>query len=326
MFQSCLNLLSFDEDEFFFIWNVDKIIYLFSGCEKLQNLPDLSLMNVLNIADISSIFHKCSALTSLPDISKWKTSNAKSMKAMFKECKNLLSLPDISKWETGNVQFMDEMFSGCTSLMSLPNISVWNTSSLQSLNEMFLGCRSLTSFPELTSWNTSNVRDMVGIFDDHNTSITPELNITSKLENESFLELINFRQLWSKINEENLENENYSKFCEAFLIISLNKKGEKQIQAVPPSSALTEKKIEPKNNILEDKPEVIFKYPLDIKDKFDLEDLAYSCFSTGIEAYVEQIPLEKKSFMFSFKNQYNEKFYLLNFFTYKKNTFRAILF
>jgi hypothetical protein len=44
------------------------------------------------------------------------------------------------------------------------------------------------------------------------------------------------------------------------------------------------KKIEPKNNILEDKPEVIFKYPLDIKDKFDLEDLAYSCFSTGIEA------------------------------------------
>jgi surface protein len=89
MFQGCLNLLSFDEDEFFFIWDVDKIIYFFSGCENLQNLPDLSVMNALNIADFSSIFHKCSALTSLPDISKWKTSNAKSMKTMFKECKNL---------------------------------------------------------------------------------------------------------------------------------------------------------------------------------------------------------------------------------------------
>ena len=324
MFQGCLNLLSFDEDEFFFIWNVDKIIYFFSGCENLQNLPDLSVMNALNIADFSSIFHKCSALTSLPDISKWKTSNAKSMKAMFKECKNLLSFPDISKWETSNVQFMDEMFSGCTSLVSLPNISVWNTSSLQSLNEMFLGCKSLTSFPELTAWNTSNVRDMVGIFNECNTSIIPELNISAKLENESFLKPINFRQLWSKINHENLENANYSKFCEAFLIISLNKKGEKKIQAapaapaVPLSSSLPEKKIEPKNNILEDKPEVIFKYPLDIKDKFDLEDLAYSCFSTGIEAYVEQTPIEKKSFMLPFKNQYNEKFYLLNYFTYKK--------
>ena len=103
---------------------------------------------------------------------------------------------------------MDEMFSGCTSLISLPNISVWNTSSLQSLNEMFLGCKSLTSFPELTAWDTSNVKDMVGIFNDFNTSITPELNISAKLENESFLESINFRQLWSKINEENLENEN----------------------------------------------------------------------------------------------------------------------
>jgi surface protein len=237
---------------FFFIWDVDKIIYFFSGCENLQNLPDLSVMNALNISDFSSIFHKCSALTSLPDISKWKTSNAKSMKAMFKECKNLLSFPDISKWETSNVQFMDEMFSGCTSLVSLPNISVWNTSSLQSLNEMFLGCKSLTSFPELTAWNTSNVRDMVGIFNECNTSIIPELNISAKLENESFLKPINFRQLWSKINHENLENANYSKFCEAFLIISLNKKGEKKIQAapaaqaVPLSSSLPEKKLNQK--------------------------------------------------------------------------------
>ena len=105
---------------------------------------------------------------------------------------------------------MDEMLSGRTSLISLPNISVWNTSSLQSLNEMFLGCKSLTSFPQLTAWDRSNVKDMVGIFNDFNTSIIPELNISSKLENESFLESINFRQLWSKINEENLEDANYS--------------------------------------------------------------------------------------------------------------------
>ena len=321
MFQSCVDLLSFDEDEFFFVWNIDKVNYLFSGCEQLRNLPDLSIMDVSNIVDYTSIFQKCSSLVSLPDISMWKTSNSRYMKAMFKECKNLLSLPDISKWETDNVQFMDEMFSGCTSLISLPNISVWNTSHLQSLNEMFLGCKSLTSFPELTAWNTSNVRDMVGIFNDCNTSITPELNITAKLENESFLKTINYRQLWSKIYGENLQNANYSKFCEAFLIISLNKKGEKKIQEAPAiflSSGVPEKKFEPKNNISTDIPEVIFKYPLDINNKFDLEDLAYSCFSTGISAYVEQIPLEKKNFMFSFKNQYNEKFYLLNYFTYKK--------
>ena len=318
MFQNCQHLLSFDEDEFSFTSIFDEIIYLFSGCENLINLPDLSVINVSNIKDFSNIFYRCSSLTSLPDISKWNTSQAKVMKGLFKECKNLLYLPDISKWNTSNVVTMDEMFSGCVSLISLPDISIWNTSHLKSLNEMFSGCKSLTSFPELSAWNTSNVTDMIGTFTDCDVAITPELIISSGLENESSLKSINYHQLWTKIYCDNDQNINYNKFCEAFLIFSLNKKESLKFKPVSLSDQISEEKIEQGNYLQKNKPEIIFKYPLDINEKFDLEDLAYSCFSMGISAYVEQIPPEQKCFMFSFRNINKEKFYLLNYFTYKK--------
>ena len=118
---------------------------------------------------------------------------------------------------------------------------------------------------------------------------------------------------------------NYNKLCEAFFIISLNKKN-KQINQIkekneikdPNSSPEPKSKKNFENNSDNDKPEIIFKYPLYAEDKFDLEDLSYSCFSKGIFASVELIPEERKSFMISFKNKENKKFYLFNYFTYKK--------
>ena len=294
MFFGCTNLISFDEDEFTNL-DTDNITYLFSGCENVKTLPDLSINNVSNLYDFSNIFQKCCSLKSLPDISKWKTSKAIFLKCIFKDCTSLLYLPDISKWDTSSVQNMDELFSGCKSLTSLPNISVWDTSSLKSLNEMFRGCKSLTSFPEIRAWNISKVTDMIEVFKDCNINIAPDITISSKIK-KSFLNTINYKQLQTKIYEKSLEKINYDKFCEAFLIISLNKKDGKN----------------------KERPEIIFKYPLDINNKFDLEDLSYSCFSTGIKAYIEEIPPIKKNFMFSFKNPHNQKYYLYNYYTYKK--------
>ena len=326
MFQGCTDLIGFDDDEFTDFGKLDKMVFLFGGCSNLTTLPDLSIIDVSENKDFSNIFSGCTSLTSLPDISNWQTNNATNMKGLFKKCQSLLNLPDISKWNTSNVKIMDEMFSGCESLISLPNISIWNTSNLKSLNEMFLGCKTLTSFPELTNWDTSNVTDMVGIFNDCNISITPNINISPKLENESVEKYINYQQVWSKIYQgEPNKNLNYNKFCEAFFIITLNKKEDNknvsyQLPKITTLSSKYEIDLDSEQKYLfdEDRPKIIFKYPLDANKKFDLEDLAYSCFSSGIYAFIEQPPIEQKSFIFSFKNEYNEKFYLFNYFTYKK--------
>ena len=46
---------------------------------------------------MSYIFSECDSLILLPDISKWDTQNVEYMEEMFKGCYSLISLPDISK-------------------------------------------------------------------------------------------------------------------------------------------------------------------------------------------------------------------------------------
>ena len=187
MFNSCENLIGFDEDEFTEFEKPESITNLFAGCKNLKSLPDLAVMDVSEIEDLNYIFCDCNSLKSLPDISKWKTNKAKEIKGIFKGCQSLLSLPDISKWDTSKVQNMDEMFSNCESLTSLPNISVWDTSQLKSLINMFTEFKSLTSFPKLTAWNMSKVINMEGIFNKCDRAIIPDINIQEQLENDTFL-------------------------------------------------------------------------------------------------------------------------------------------
>ena len=53
--------------------------YMFSECEALSSLPDISKWNTSNVNDMSNIFNGCEVLSSLPDISKWNTSNVNDM-------------------------------------------------------------------------------------------------------------------------------------------------------------------------------------------------------------------------------------------------------
>ena len=315
MFESCPNLLSFDQEEFTDFGNSGDFINIFSECINLKSLPDLSLLDVSIVKSFEQMFYKCSSLTSLSDISKWNTSNVIRMRSMFKECKALLTLPDLSKWDTSNAENMNEMFSGCESLISLPDISIWNTSHLKNLNQMFAGCKSLISFPDFKAWNITNETDIANIFKDCNTSITPDIIIKSKSE-KSFLKTIDYNQLLCRIYNYSTNSlaYNYDKFCEAFFIISLNKK-EINNNIINTSSSSVPLKI---NYLYKKKPKVIFKYPLDIDKNYNLEELAYMCFSDRIEAYVEQLPLIRRDYMLSFQNKKKEKVYLFNYFTYKK--------
>ena len=138
--------------------NITDASDMFSGCNLLFSLPDISKLNTSKITKMAGIFHRCTSLLSLPDISKWDTSNVEDMNFMFHDCEKLLSLPDISKWDTFNVCNMKGLFNSCISLKSLPDISKWNTSNVEDMSYMFNQCRSLISLPDLSKWNTENLQ------------------------------------------------------------------------------------------------------------------------------------------------------------------------
>ena len=69
---------------------------------------------------MSGLFSECNSLSELPDISRWNTINVKTMNNIFSGCKSLKSLPDISNWNTENVTDISNMFSG-SSLEFLPD-------------------------------------------------------------------------------------------------------------------------------------------------------------------------------------------------------------
>ena len=103
-------------------------------------------------------------------------------------------------------------------------------------------------------------------------------------------------------NEKDKNHLIYKKFCEAVFIISLNKrKGHKKENKKENKKEDNEDQLSVpldineniiKNDItdesIEYKPEIIFKYPLDINERFDLEDLSLSCFSSGIYPLIKR--------------------------------------
>ena len=57
-----------------------------------------------NLRDMNKLFTSCNSLKYIPDISKWNTFNVVNMESIFSFCYSLESLPDLSKWNTKNVK------------------------------------------------------------------------------------------------------------------------------------------------------------------------------------------------------------------------------
>ena len=94
-----------------YITNMDS---MFSGCESLISLPDISKLNTNYVTNMSNIFYNCSSLYSISDISKWDTSNVSNMSCLFYRCSKLISIPDISLWKTNKVTDINGMFYRCS--------------------------------------------------------------------------------------------------------------------------------------------------------------------------------------------------------------------
>ena len=68
-----------------------------------QDKIEIKLYETGKITNMSYMFSGCNSLKSLPDISNWNTENVIKMNCMFYDCNYLKSLPDISKWNTENI-------------------------------------------------------------------------------------------------------------------------------------------------------------------------------------------------------------------------------
>ena len=101
------------------ISNAIDISYIFSGCESLLSLPDISKQNNSKIKDMGFVFARYKSLTIWPDISKWDTSNVWKMSGLFTVCKSLLYLPNIFKWNTSKVQ-CSYYFDDCINCVNIP--------------------------------------------------------------------------------------------------------------------------------------------------------------------------------------------------------------
>ena len=144
--------------------NITSMKGMFSQCDEVISLPDISKFDTSNIIDMSYMFSQCNSLTFLSDISKLNTSNVIDMSSMFSGCNSIKSLPDISKWNTSNVLDMKLMFNSCVSLLSLPDISKWVTFRVTDMNYMFINCRALKALPNIENWDTDNIQTFRGMF------------------------------------------------------------------------------------------------------------------------------------------------------------------
>ena len=59
--------------------------YLFNYCEKLLNLPNISIWDTSNVKNICRMFYGCSGLLSVLDISKWDTKMLKICVQCFRD-------------------------------------------------------------------------------------------------------------------------------------------------------------------------------------------------------------------------------------------------
>ena len=59
------------------------------------------------------MFSRCESLKSLPNISRWNKVNVMNMSSMFSHCKSLENFPKILSWKINNDINIDEIFFGC---------------------------------------------------------------------------------------------------------------------------------------------------------------------------------------------------------------------
>ena len=153
--------------------DLSNFLYLNENLKSKDRL-EIKLIKTKPIVDMSYMFSDCETLITLLDISKWDTKKVKNMRNMFNGCRSLTSIPDISDWNTENVSDMGGMFYNCFSLKSLPDISKWDIKNVTNMEKMFYNCKSLISLPDISKWKLNKNLKKDSMFTGVNKKIIPK--------------------------------------------------------------------------------------------------------------------------------------------------------
>ena len=146
-FEECVSLISISGFNQIEVISIEKAFY---NCKLLEEIPnDISIMKIDKVKSINRLFSGCEKIKNLPDISNWKTENLQNMEELFSNCSNLNELPDISKWNVCQVENIAGMFYKCQNLKEIPNISKWKLNNVVKMYKLFDGCKALKKIPDI---------------------------------------------------------------------------------------------------------------------------------------------------------------------------------
>jgi len=179
-FRDCLNL-TITATDIPDLTGINQFQSIFSGCENLDNIPnieqwdvssvlvfqgaftscllfnqDLSNWDVSSGINFGSMFQACEEFNQPLD--NWNMSNAQFIFAMFRDAVNFNQ--DLNSWNTANVINMSGIFDGAANFNG--NISSWNTANNTSFSNMFRFCNNFNQ--DLSNWNVSSGTTFVETF------------------------------------------------------------------------------------------------------------------------------------------------------------------
>jgi surface protein len=132
--------------------------YYVPGYFKGRDIEEATTMVTSEHDDLSEMFSDCENLRTINNISEWDTSNVTTMNRMFNNCRSLESL-DLSSFNTSNVDSMYDMFARCENLKEL-NLSSFKIRENCDTDWMFVDCRRLHML-RLDDCNEDTIRKII---------------------------------------------------------------------------------------------------------------------------------------------------------------------
>lgn len=128
------------------------------GYFKGKDIEEATTMVTSEHDDLSEMFSSCENLRTINNISEWDTSNVTTMYRMFENCRSLESL-DLSSFNTSNVDSMYDIFARCENLKEL-NLSSFEIRENCDTDWMFVDCRKLHML-RLDDCNEDTIRKII---------------------------------------------------------------------------------------------------------------------------------------------------------------------
>lgn len=154
-FRDCLNL-TITATDIPDLTGINQFQSIFSGCENLDNIPNIEQWDVSSVTVFQGAFTSC--LLFNQDISSWNVSSGINFGSMFQACEEFNQ--PLNNWDMSNSQFLFGMFRDAVNFNQ--NLNSWNTANAINMSGIFDGAANFNG--NISSWNTANNTSFSNMF------------------------------------------------------------------------------------------------------------------------------------------------------------------